>query len=59
MRIHCRSGYRVDFMQHGLTVNILLVGGNKATQQQDIIRAKELAREIRNGNYEHCDDPGF
>ena len=59
MRIHCHSGYRIYFMKHELTVYILLVGGNKASQQQDIIRAKELARQIRVGNYEHGDNPGF
>jgi putative addiction module killer protein len=59
MRIHIRSGYRVYFMQHGLTIYILLIGGNKATQQQDIIRAKELTRQIKEGNYEHSDNPGF
>ncbi len=46
-------------MQHGLTVYVLLIGGNKATQQQDIKRAKELASEIKEGNYEHNDNPGF
>ena len=59
MRIHGRSGYRIYFMQHGLTVFILLIGGNKATQQQDIARAKELAREIKEGNYEQSDNQGF
>ena len=59
MRIHIRSGYRIYFMQHGLTVYILLIGGNKARQQQDITRAKKLAREIKDGNYEHSDNPGF
>ncbi len=59
MRIHVHSGYRVYFMQHGLTVYVLLIGGNKATQQQDIKRAKELASEIKEGNYEHNDNPGF
>ena len=59
MRVHGRSGYRVYFMQSGLTVYILLVGGTKATQQQDIARAKELARAIKEGNYEHGDNPGF
>jgi len=59
MRIHVRSGYRIYFMQYGLTVYILLIGGNKATQQQDITRAKELARDIKEGNYEHSDNPGF
>lgn len=59
MRIHCRSGYRIYFMQNGLTVYILLVGGTKATQQQDITRAKEIARTIKEGNYEQSDSPGF
>ncbi|NHQ61239.1 type II toxin-antitoxin system RelE/ParE family toxin [Chlorobium sp. BLA1] len=59
MRIHGRSGYRIYFIQYGSMVYILLVGGNKGTQQQDIIRAKELAREIKKGNYEHCDNPEF
>jgi len=59
MRIHVNSGYRIYFMQHGLTMYILLIGGNKATQQQDITRAKELAREIKEGNYEHSDNSGF
>ncbi len=57
--IHGLSGYRIYFMQHGLTVYILLIGGNKATQQQDITRAKELAREIKEGNYEQSDNQGF
>jgi putative addiction module killer protein len=59
MRIHCRSGYRIYFMQHGLTIYILLVGGNKASQKEDIIRAKDIARQIKEGNYGHGDNPGF
>ncbi len=27
--------------------------------KQDILRAKELVREIKEGNYEHRDNPGF
>jgi putative component of toxin-antitoxin plasmid stabilization module len=46
-------------MQHGLTVYILLIGGNIATQQQDITRTKELVRVIKAGNYEQSDNPGF
>jgi hypothetical protein len=57
--IRGRSGYRIYFRQHGLTVYILLIGGNKATQHHDNTRAKELAREIKAGNYEHSDNPGF
>ncbi len=47
MRIHGRTGYRVYFIRSGLTVYILLVGGEKSTQKKDIKRAIELAREIK------------
>jgi putative addiction module killer protein len=47
MRIHCRSGYRIYFMQNGLTVYILLVGGTKATQQQDIRAPLFICSESR------------
>lgn len=46
MRIHIGPGYRVYFKQVGMEVFILLAGGSKATQQQDIKAAIELAREI-------------
>jgi putative addiction module killer protein len=47
MRIHAGPGYRVYFMQQGLELVILLAGGNKATQQEDIKTALKLARELR------------
>ena len=46
MRIHYGPGYRVYFAQRGMEVVILLAGGNKSTQSQDIKAALELARQL-------------
>ena len=35
------SGYRIYFGQIGLTVVLLLCGGDKSTQNKDILKAKE------------------
>jgi len=43
MRIHYGSGYRVYYKDTGKEIVILLCGGNKSTQQEDIARAKQLA----------------
>lgn len=45
MRIDYGPGYRVYYMQQGGILVILLCGGNKRTQQKDIVRAKEIAGE--------------
>ncbi len=41
LRVDVGAGYRVYCAPHGQTVIILLCGGDKSTQQVDIIRAKE------------------
>ncbi len=46
MRIDVGPGYRVYFTVRGGLVVILLAGGDKSTQQADIKRAIELAKEI-------------
>lgn len=46
LRIDCGPGYRVYFVQRGQTLVILLVGGDKQTQDRDIKTALELAREL-------------
>lgn len=46
MRIFSGPGYRVYFAQRKREVVILLNGGDKNTQSQDIARAKEIAREL-------------
>ena len=46
MRIFYGPGYRVYFVQRGSEVVILLSGGDKSTQTKDIIKAKEIARQL-------------
>lgn len=46
LRIHHGKGYRVYFKKTGNTIILLLCGGNKSTQQQDIKKAKQLAKEV-------------
>jgi putative addiction module killer protein len=46
LRIHYGPRYQLDLAQHGATLNIQLCGGDKSTQQNDIERAKRLAREL-------------
>lgn len=45
MRIDYGPGYRVYFIRRGDMVVVLLCGGDKRTQDRDIARALELARE--------------
>lgn len=46
MRIDYGSGYRVYFAQRGLELIILLAGGDKRTQSNDIRLALQLARNL-------------
>lgn len=50
MRIHFGPGYRVYFVRNGVTVYLLLNGGDKGSQKRDIERAIEMARELREAN---------
>jgi putative addiction module killer protein len=43
LRIHLGAGWRLYFTQRGSQIIVLLVGGSKRTQTQDIKRAKKLA----------------
>lgn len=45
MRIDCEPGYRVYFIQRGKELIILLCGGDKRTQANDIARAQQIAAE--------------
>lgn len=47
LRIDYGPGYRVYFVQWGSTVVILLAGGDKRTQDQDIRTALNLARSLQ------------
>ena len=43
LRIHYGPGYRVYYKDTGREIIILLCGGDKRTQQDDIAEAKEIA----------------
>ena len=47
LRVDHGPGYRVYFIQHGEVVIVLLAGGNKSTQENDIRRAKSLAQDFK------------
>jgi putative addiction module killer protein len=42
LRIDCGSGYRVYFAQAGTQIILLLCGGDKSTQDRDILKAKQF-----------------
>ena len=45
LRVDHGPGYRVYFARHGDIVVLLLCGGDKKSQQRDIVRAKALVVE--------------
>ena len=47
MRIDYGPGYRLYFVRNGDTVVILLIGGDKSTQDRDIEKAKEIWRGMQ------------
>ncbi len=46
MRIDYGPGYRIYFTKRRKTIIVLLIGGDKSSQEQDIKRAIQLAREL-------------
>jgi putative addiction module killer protein len=50
LRIDYGPGYRVYFMSIESFLVLLLVGGTKKTQNEDIVKAKKLAREAQSGS---------
>jgi len=47
LRIFYGPRYRVYFVKHNSVVVILLSGGDKSSQQTDIAKAKEIAKQLR------------
>lgn len=47
MRIHFGPGYRVYFAQEGANVYLLIAGGDKSSQKQDIKQAKALWSDVK------------
>lgn len=46
LRINYGPGYRIYFLRKEETVIVLLAGGNKSTQEQDIKTAIDLAKKL-------------
>ena len=46
MRIDYGPGYRIYYIHRGAQIVILLCGGDKRTQQQDIKQAQKLAETL-------------
>lgn len=45
-RIDFGPGYRLYFTRRGTQLILLLIGGDKSSQQRDIAKAKEMAAQI-------------
>ena len=48
LKINYAKGYRVYFKETDGKIIILLIGGDKSTQQSDIEKAKEIWNELKN-----------
>lgn len=47
LKIDVGPGYRVYYSQQGTSLLLLLAGGDKSTQQKDIVRAIHLAKNFQ------------
>ncbi|MCF8254362.1 MAG: type II toxin-antitoxin system RelE/ParE family toxin [Bacteroidia bacterium] len=47
LKIDYSKGYRVYFKESDRKIIILLIGGEKSTQQKDIEKAKEILKRIK------------
>ena len=46
MRVRCGPGYRLYYTRQGDKIILLLCGGDKSTQTEDINLARQLAKEV-------------
>ncbi|MGB5405056.1 type II toxin-antitoxin system RelE/ParE family toxin [Robiginitalea sp.] len=49
LRINYAKGYRVYFKEKENKIIVLLIGGEKSSQQKDIKKAKEIWNKLKNG----------
>ena len=50
MKINYGPGYRVYYKDTGQEIIIILCGGDKSTQQDDVNKAKQIAKKEENNN---------
>ena len=50
LRLHAGPGYRIYFGRRGQDLIILLIGGDKSSQQRDIDRAQRFWRALLDGD---------
>jgi putative addiction module killer protein len=48
LKINYGKGYRVYFKEMDWKIIILLIGGDKSTQQKDIEKAKDIWKKLKN-----------
>jgi len=53
LRIHLGAGWRVYFTQRAGRIVILLAGGSKRTQKQDLKAAEILAKALKQSGNDH------
>ncbi len=46
LRFHARSGTRIYYTKQGVTLVLLLLGGEKSNQKEDIKKAKKILKEL-------------
>ncbi|WP_375649701.1 type II toxin-antitoxin system RelE/ParE family toxin [Bartonella sp. MU70NMGDW] len=51
LKINYGPGYRIYFVKQGKQIILLLIAGDKSTQQKDIEKALQLVKEMKHGNY--------
>jgi putative addiction module killer protein len=51
LKIDYGPGYRIYYKKAGTDIVVLLCGGDKSTQEEDIKNAKEILEELENGTH--------
>jgi putative addiction module killer protein len=51
LKIDYGPGYRIYYKKVGVEIVVLLCGGDKSTQEEDIQKAKEILKELENGTH--------
>ena len=52
MRISFGPGYRVYYTHRGNRIVVLLCGGDKSSQHEDVRQAKQIAEDLAEGDFE-------